>query len=73
MKAAFGVVSGNSCTGRALAVLVSLMIGGMLLSIVLSAVLAMTIGLDEVSTIRCSVVLQNVLSVYLVKLQIKII
>lgn len=62
MKAAFGVVSGNSCTGRALAVLVSLMIGGMLLSIVLSAVLAMTIGLDEVSTIRCSVVLQNVLA-----------
>ena len=62
MKAAFGVVSGNSGTGRALAVLVLLMIGGMLLSIVLSAVLAITIGLDEVSTIRCSVVLQNVLA-----------
>lgn len=56
-------MTGMDCrTGRALAVLALLMIGGLLLSVALSAVVAGFTGLDDIAAIRCSVVLQNLLA-----------
>lgn len=56
-------MTGMDCrTGRALAVLALLMVGGLLLSVVLSAVVAGFAGLDDIAAIRCSVVLQNLLA-----------